>query len=109
MLVVAPVAASLAVGTIASHVSSIATDATDDVGSEVALLGAIVLAVSDLTTCRTVRNHILSDKRHIRLTVLASLVLIITQGTVESSQLTKLVALEFVLAFWNRSGLEMSR
>lgn len=63
-LVVAPVAASLAVGTIASHVSSIATDATDDVGSEVALLGAIVLAVTDLTTCRTVRNHILSDKRH---------------------------------------------
>jgi 2-keto-3-deoxy-6-phosphogluconate aldolase len=40
------------------------------------------------------------------LTVLAGLVLIITEGTVESSQLTQLVALELVLAFGNRSGLK---
>ena len=39
------------------------------------------------------------------LTVLASLVLIVTESTVQSSQLTKLVTLELVLAFGNRSGL----
>lgn len=48
--VVAPVAASLSVGTIAGHMASIATDATDNVGSEVSLFGAIILAMSDLTT-----------------------------------------------------------
>jgi len=109
-LVVAPVAASLAVGTIAGHVSSIATDATDDVGCKVALLRAVVLAVSDLTTCQTVRNH--ASRYNIdryRLTVLASLILIVTESTVESSQLTKLVALEFVLTFGNGSSLEITR
>lgn len=39
------------------------------------------------------------------LTVLTSLVLIVTEGTVESSQLTQLVALELVLAFGDRSSL----
>lgn len=38
-------------------------------------------------------------------TVLAGLVLIVTEGTVEGSELTELVALELVLAFGNRSGL----
>lgn len=45
-----PVGTSLAIGTIASHMASIATDATDDVGGKVTLLGAVVLAMSDLTT-----------------------------------------------------------
>jgi hypothetical protein len=81
--VVAPIATSLAVRTIAGHVSSVATNATDNVGSEVTLLGAVVLAMSNLST------------------VLASLVLIVAKSTVESSQLTKLVALELVLAFGN--------
>ncbi|OJJ39222.1 hypothetical protein ASPWEDRAFT_362320 [Aspergillus wentii DTO 134E9] len=49
--IVAPVRASLAVGTVTSHVACIATDTTDDIGSEVALLRAVILAVSDLTTC----------------------------------------------------------
>ena len=49
-VVVAPVGASLAVRTIASHMASVTTDATDDVGGEVALLRTVVLAVSDLTT-----------------------------------------------------------
>jgi uncharacterized membrane protein len=83
---VAPVAASLAIGTITSHVTSIATNTTDDVGGEVALLGAVVLAVTNLTT------------------VLASLVLIVTKSTVEGSQLTKLVALEFVLTLRDGCG-----
>jgi hypothetical protein len=55
--------------------AGIATDATDDVGGKVTLLGTVVLAMSDLAT------------------VLASLILIITEGTVESSQLSQLVSL----------------
>lgn len=39
------------------------------------------------------------------LTVLTSLILIVTEGTVESSQLAQLVTLELVLALGNRSGL----
>jgi hypothetical protein len=83
---VAPVTASLAIRTIAGHVSSIATDTTNDVRSEVTLLGAVILAVSNLTT------------------VLASLVLVVTKGTVKSGKLTELVALELVLAFRDRCG-----
>lgn len=81
-----PVGTSLAVRTITSHMASIATDATDDVGGKVPLLGTIVLAMSNLAT------------------VLTSLILIITEGTVESSQLSQLVSLEFVLAFGNRGS-----
>ena len=47
---VTPVTSSLAVGTITSHMASVATDTTDDVGSEVALLRAVILAMSDLAT-----------------------------------------------------------
>ncbi|KAK1715567.1 uncharacterized protein BDZ83DRAFT_54194 [Colletotrichum acutatum] len=38
-------------------------------------------------------------------TVLASLVLVVTEGTVEGSKLAKLVALELVLSFGNGRGL----
>ena len=87
--------------------ASVATHTTDDVGGKVALLGAVVLAVTDLTTYRTVRNHPKRKKTGWRvLTVLASLVLIVTKSTVEGSQLTKLVALEFVLALRDGCGLE---
>jgi hypothetical protein len=85
-LVVAPVASSLAVGTITSHMARVTADTTDDVRSEVALLGAVIFAMPDLTA------------------ILASLVLIVTKSTVERRQLTKLVSLEFVLAFWNRGS-----
>lgn len=67
----------------------IATDATDDTGSEVLLLGTVVLAMTDLAT------------------VLACLVLIVTERAVEGGQLTKLVALQLVLAFGDRSSLEI--
>jgi hypothetical protein len=50
--------------------SSIAARATDDVGGEVALLRTVVFAVTNLTT------------------VLTSLVLVVSQGTVESGELT---------------------
>jgi hypothetical protein len=67
--------------------SCISTDATDDVGREVALLWTIVLSVTNLTA------------------VLASLVLVVSERTVECCKLTKLVALELVLAFRNRGSL----
>lgn len=67
--------------------TSIATLATNDVGSEVALLGTVVFAVTDLTA------------------ILASLILVITKSTVESSKLTKLITLELILTFWDRGGL----
>jgi hypothetical protein len=64
------------------------TDTADDAGREVLLLWTIVLAMTNLTT------------------VLAGLVLVVTKGTVEGGKLTKLVALEFVLAFRDRSSLQ---
>lgn len=66
--------------------AGIATHSADDAGSEILLLRAIVLAVSDLTT------------------VLASLIFIVTQGSIESSELTELVTLQFVLALGNGSS-----
>jgi hypothetical protein len=87
-------------------VTSIATNTTDDVGGEVALLGAVVLAVTNLTTCCSVRNNEKEKTGGQILTVLASLVLIVTKSTVEGSQLTKLVALEFVLTLRDGCGLE---
>lgn len=68
--------------------TGVATNTTDDVGSEVTLLRAIVLSVSNLST------------------VLACLVLVISKGTVESSKFTKLVAFQLVLALWNRCSLD---
>jgi hypothetical protein len=67
-------------------VSSIATDTANDVGSEVTLLGAVVLAMSDLAT------------------VLTSLVFVVTKGTVKSSQLSELISLELVLTFGDRGS-----
>jgi len=80
-------AISIPIGAISGHMSCISTDATDDVGREVALLWTIVLSVTNLTA------------------VLASLVLVVSERTVECCKLTKLVALEFVLAFRNRGSL----
>lgn len=105
--IVAPVTSTLAVGTIASHVASIATNATDNVGSEVALLGAIVLAMSNLATCRIEDQYDVQINRKLgaRLTVLASLVLVVTEGTVQCGQLSELVTLELVLTLGNGGSL----
>jgi hypothetical protein len=62
------------------------TDTADDACGEVLLLRAVVLAVTDFTT------------------VLAGLVLVVAERTVERGKLTELVSLEFVLAFRNGSG-----
>jgi hypothetical protein len=86
-VVIAPGLANFTVGTIAGHVTSLTTNTADDAGRKVLLLWAIVLAMADLTT------------------VLTGLVLVVTEGTVEGSKLTKLVALEFVLAFGNGGSL----
>lgn len=67
--------------------ASVATDSADDAGGVVLLLGAVVLAMSDLTT------------------VLASLVLVVTERAVQSSKLTELVTLELILAFGDGSSL----
>ena len=59
----------------------VAADTTDDVGGEVTGLRAVVLAMANLAA------------------VLAGLVLVVTEGTVERGKLTELVALELVLTF----------
>lgn len=70
--------------------TSIATHATDDVGGEVSLLGAVVLAMSNFAT------------------VLASLVLVVAKGSVEGGQFAELVSFESVLALGNRSSLKIA-
>jgi hypothetical protein len=72
-------------------VTSVTADTTNDVGSVVLGVGAVVLAVTDFTT------------------VLASLVLVVAEGTVERGELTQLVALELVLTFGDRGSLWMIR
>lgn len=88
--IIAPACTSLSIGTVTGHVACVATHSADDAGSKVLLLRAIVLAVSYLAT------------------ILASLVFIITQGSVQSSELTELVTLQFVLALGNGSSLWVS-
>jgi hypothetical protein len=48
-----PVAATHTIRTVASHVTCVTADATDDVGSVVALLRAIIFAVTDLAAVLT--------------------------------------------------------
>lgn len=64
-------------------------DTTDDVGSVVTLLWAVVLAMSDIAT------------------VLADLILVITQGTVQSCEFTKLITFVIILSFRSGRGLYM--
>jgi hypothetical protein len=68
-------------------VAGVATHAADDAGGVVLALGAVVLPVADLAA------------------VLACLVLVVTEGTVEGGELAKLVTLELVLAFGDGSRL----
>jgi hypothetical protein len=70
--------------------SSVTADTADDAGCVVLLLGAVVLAVANLPA------------------VLACLVLVITERSVESSKFAKLVTLQFVLALGNRRSLGIS-
>jgi hypothetical protein len=79
--VVTPASTSLSVGTITGHVSCVAANTTDDAGGVVLTLGTVVLAVANLAT------------------VLAGLVLIISESTVEGGQFSQLIALQLILAF----------
>lgn len=63
------------------------TDTTDDVSSKVALLGALILPVTDIAT------------------ILTHLVLVISKSSIESSKFAKLIAFVIVLAFGGGSGL----
>ena len=67
--------------------SSLSTDTANDAGSVVLLLGTVVLAMTDLTT------------------ILAGLIFVVAESTVERGELAKLVTLEFILAFGDGSGL----
>ena len=60
--------------------TSVATDAADDVRSVVLFLGAVVLSMAYLAA------------------VLASLVLVIAERSIESGKFAKLVTLELILA-----------
>ena len=66
--------------TVTSHVTCATTDTTDNVRCEVTLLWTVILAVTDTTA------------------VLADLVFIIAQSTVERSKFTELVPLVVILA-----------
>jgi len=86
--VVAPARTALSVWTVSGHMTGVATDTADDVRSVVLLLWTVVFAMTDLSA------------------VLASLILVITQSTVQSSELTKLVTLELVLSLRNGCCLQ---
>lgn len=82
-MVIAPAGTSLSVGTITGHVAGVATDTADDAGGKILSLRTIVLAMPNLTT------------------VLAGLVLVVSQSSVECGELSELVPLELVLTLGN--------
>jgi hypothetical protein len=90
-VLVAPAGSLLSVGTVARHVTCVAADTADDARSVVGLVGTVIFAMSDAAA------------------VLAGLVLIVAEGTVEGGKFAKLVTLEFVLALWNGCGLVETR
>lgn len=74
--------------TVTRHMPSAAANAADDVGGEVALLWTVIFAMTESSA------------------VLADLILVVTQGTVQRREFTKLVALVIVLTFRGGSGLK---
>lgn len=73
--------------TVSSHVTCATADAADDVGREITLLGAVILAMTNATT------------------VLAYLVFVITERAIQRSKLAKLVTFMVVLTFGSRCSL----
>lgn len=67
--------------------SRIAANTTDDTGSIVLTLGTVVLAVANLAA------------------VLTSLILIVSESTIECSKFSQLITLQLVLTFRNRRRL----
>ena len=72
---------------VTSHMTSTSADATNDVCREVTLFWTIILAMTNTST------------------ILANLILVITEGSVKSSELTQLVSLVIVLALGCGSSL----
>ena len=72
---------------ITSHVPSTPTDTTDDVRCEVTLFWAVILAVTNTPT------------------ILANLILVVSERSVKSCKLAQLVSLVIVLALGCRSSL----
>lgn len=68
--------------------SGAAANTTNDVSSEVPLLRTIVFAMTHTAT------------------ILADLIFVIAEGTVESREFTKLIAFMIILAFWGRGSLK---
>ena len=85
--VVTPVGTPLAIRTVSGHVAGIATDSANNAGRVVLSLRTVIFAMSNLTA------------------VLTSLVLVVSESSVERGEFSKLVTLELVLAFGNRSCL----
>lgn len=86
-VIVAPVLSAFPFLTVTSEMTGLSTDAADDASCEVLFLRAVVFAMSNFAT------------------VLTGLVFVVSQSTVESSELTELVSLQLVLAFGNRCSL----
>lgn len=103
--VLTPVGTSLSVGTITSHVTCVATDTTDDVRGEVALLGAVVFAMSDLAAWTISCMHTQGEENESAITILTRLILVVTKCSIERRQLAQLVPFEFILTFGNRRRL----
>jgi hypothetical protein len=74
---------------ITSHVTSATTNTTDDVSSEVTLFRAVVFAVTDSTA------------------VLANLVFIVSECSIQSSKFAELIAFVIVLTFGSGCSLNM--
>lgn len=85
--VISPTGSSLSIGTIARHVSGVATHAADNASSVVLTLRTIVFPMANLAT------------------VLTCLIFVVSEGSVESRQLTKLISLQFILALGNGRSL----
>ena len=75
-------------GTITSHMSGATADTADDVRCEVTLLRTVILAMTNTTA------------------ILADLVLVIAQSTVQSREFAKLVTFMVILSFGSRSSLQ---
>jgi len=73
---------------IAGHVASTSANSTNDVSSKVALFRAVIFPVANTTA------------------VLADLVFVVTESTIESRKFSKLVAFVIVLPFGGRSSLK---
>jgi len=77
------VLARLSFSTVTGEVTGIATNTANDIGSEVRAIWTVIFAMANFST------------------VLASLIFVVTESTVERCELAELITLEFVLSLWS--------